>query len=141
MSLSSLFRPFDWNVLDSVERDFERFFRDFGPARRAGAPPSLSVWHGKESSLVELEIPGVDPKDIDVSLENRTLTIRGKRTVTLGEGVSAIRQEREQGEFTRTVVLPNLIDASKVEARCENGILTVTLPYAAESLPRKIEVS
>ena len=104
--------------------------------------PAMNVWSSNEATHVVAEIPGVDPKDVDVSLEDRTLTIRGvRKPEVLAEGETAIHREHTHGKFARTIELATPVAADKATAVHQNGVLRITLPRAKESLPRKIKVS
>ena len=103
--------------------------------------PSADIVETRESILVRLDLPGVSGDDIDVSLERDLLTIKAERKPPgPGEGVLYHRSEIAHGAFTRAFVLPAAIDRDAIDASHVNGVLTVTLPKAAESKPRSIEV-
>jgi HSP20 family protein len=130
-----LFHPSD---LESVRRDLFRFFD--GEEPNAFPPANLS--QDDERFFVRAEVPGLKPEDIAISAEKNRLTISGKRVIAReGEQGRYHRREREDGTFTRTFALPQPFDADKVEASYVDGILTVTLPKAAEAKPRKIAVN
>jgi HSP20 family protein len=87
------------------------------------------------------EIPGLDIEGLEVSVHGRRLFIKGTRTAPdLEEGESFTWQERGHGEFERTVTLPYEVEADKIEARYDNGLLVVTMPRVEHEKPRKIEV-
>ncbi|HEX6434158.1 MAG TPA: Hsp20/alpha crystallin family protein [Gemmatimonadales bacterium] len=96
-----------------------------------------------ESSLqITMELPGVDPNDVRLSLENNILTIRGEKKHETQESTERVhRSERTYGMFERTFVLPNSVDPDKIEARYENGVLFVTIPKAERAKPREIRVN
>ena len=88
------------------------------------------------------EVPGVDPKSLDIEIAGDTLTLRGERKLPeLNEGASYHRRERDFGQFRRSFSLPDKVDGKKVEARCQDGILEVRLPHAEETKARKIAIS
>lgn len=87
-----------------------------------------------------LEMPGVAPGDVDITLENRVLTIRGKVTPTRPENLQLAYAEYGEGDFERAFSLSEDFDPDKIEAEMRNGVLTVTLPRATGSQPRKITV-
>lgn len=94
-----------------------------------------------DSLQVTMEIPGVRPEDVKISLENNLLTIHGeKRQEAEDKGERIHRYERSYGTFERTFVLPNTVDPEKIEAHCGDGILTVTIPKAEKAKPREIPV-
>jgi HSP20 family protein len=96
-----------------------------------------------ENSLrITMELPGVDPDDVRLSLENNILTIRGEKKQQAEENNERVhRFERTYGMFERTFALPNTVDVEKIEARYENGVLYVTLPKAERAKPREIRVN
>ena len=103
--------------------------------------PSVNAWLGEGDIIVTAELPGVDPGKVDISVVGDTLTISGSReTEPLKEGESYHRQERGRGRFTRSLQLPFHVDAGKVEATYDRGILQMTLPRAEADKPRKISV-
>ena len=91
---------------------------------------------------ISMELPGVDPSDVRLSLENNVLTIRGEKRQQSEENNERVhRFERTYGVFERTFVLPNTVDPDNIEARYENGVLFVTIPKAERAKPREIRVS
>ena len=91
---------------------------------------------------VTMELPGVRPEDVRLSLENNILTIRGEKRQELDENNERVhRFERVYGVFERTFALPNSVDPDRIEARFENGVLVVRIPKAERARPREIRVS
>jgi HSP20 family protein len=91
---------------------------------------------------ITMELPGVDPNDVRLSLENNILTIRGEKKQQSDENNERVhRFERTYGMFERTFALPNTVDPEKIEARYENGVLLVTIPKAERAKPREIRVN
>lgn len=108
---------------------------------RAAEFPPINVWTSENGAIVRAEIPGVAADDVEISLVNDTLTLRGSRkTEELSEGESRHRQERGYGQFTRSLQLPFGVEAEKVQAKFTNGVLQITLPRAEAEKPRKISV-
>ena len=102
----------------------------------------MNAWRDDEKAVVEAELPGVDPKDVDISVRGRKLTITGERKAEeLNEEERYHYKERWHGKFQRSFDLPYEVDSEKVEAVYKDGILTVTLPRAEADKPRKIEVT
>jgi len=103
--------------------------------------PPVNISQDNDNYYVRAEVPGLEPKDLDVSAMGRRLTLSGKREiVTENEGASYHRKERAEGAFNRTVTLPAEFDSCRVEAKYDAGILTVTLPKAETAKPRQILV-
>ncbi len=121
-------------------RDFDRLME--GPRTTpARWLPRIDVFDRDKELVVRLEVAGVDPADIDITVEDRTLTISGKRTFDqTTENGGFHRREIFSGEFRRTLVLPEGLDAGEIAAKAENGILEVTVPRRPEVLPRKVKV-
>lgn len=130
--------------LEEARRDMERIFDSLTGGtgtRSAGVFPPINVSEDVESVYVRAELPGIDTSDLDISMENDTLTIAGERKPAReDESISYHRREREWGAFRRSFSLPTRIESSKVEARYRDGILTVVLPKAAEARPKQISV-
>jgi HSP20 family protein len=103
------------------------------------APTDVS--EDSDNIQISMELPGVDPDDVRLSLENNTLTIRGEKRQQEEERTQrGHRFERTYGTFERTFVLPNTVDPEQIEARYENGVLCVTVPKAERAKPREIRV-
>ena len=91
---------------------------------------------------MKIEVPGIDEKDIDVRIENNTLTVHGERKFEKEEKEENFRRvERQYGSFTRSFTLPTTVDAEKVQANYEKGILRVQLAKKAEAKPKQIKVN
>lgn len=102
---------------------------------------AVNVWNSEDGMMLTSEIPGIDVKDIDISVVGDMLTLRGYRTKEeLKQGETYHRGERNSGGFARRIELPYAVDADKVEARYEKGILSIKLPRSDADKPRKISV-
>jgi len=103
--------------------------------------PAADIVETDEAVTVRMDLPGHDPKGIQVDVENDVLTVRSeRRSETTEKDGRMHRRERSYGLYARSFVLPAVVDASKAEARYENGVLTVTLPKHAEARPKRIAV-
>jgi HSP20 family protein len=103
--------------------------------------PAVNAWLGEGDIIVTAELPGVDPGKVDISVVGDTLTISGSwETEPLKEGENYHRQERGHGRFSPSFQHPFHVEAGKVEARYDKGILRMTLPRAEADKPRKIAV-
>jgi HSP20 family protein len=136
----------------NLQKDMERLFDRMGmaewelPAMRTlgDFTPMLDFAENKDAFVVKAEIPGMDPQDITVALENQMLTLKGEKRLEKEEKDEHYhRMERTYGTFARTVRLPIAVDGSKVTAAFKNGLLTVTLPKApgakGSTIPVKAE--
>ena len=91
---------------------------------------------------LKVEVPGIDEKDIDVRIENNTLTVHGERKFEKEEKEENFRRvESSYGSFTRTFTLPQTVEAEKVTAHYDKGVLKITLPKKAEAKPKQIKVN
>jgi HSP20 family protein len=120
----------------------EAFAGPWGGGSVAAAwTPSCDVFEDQENLRIVLELPGVKPEDVKLSVENQVLTISGEKRQTAQEQSERWhRYERSYGTFERMFTLPNSVDADRIDARIDNGVLTVTLPKAERSKPRQIQV-
>jgi HSP20 family protein len=134
-----------WQEIEHMQREMERLFNSSYASRPryqvAASFPALNVWTNQESAVLTAELPGVNPEDIDISVVGETLTLSGDRQPeALQEGEKYHRRERGYGKFTRTFQLPFPVEADKVEAVFDKGILHISLPRAEADKPRKIAV-
>lgn len=124
-----------WPGFANLRKEMDRLFERVGdwdlPEMRAFGDwtPSLDISETKDALTVKAEIPGIDSKDISVSVDGQMLTIKGEKKHEKEEKDEQFyRTERAYGAFARTVRLPTSVDASKVTASYKNGLLTVTMP-------------
>lgn len=103
--------------------------------------PAANLWETADAVLVELEVPGVKPDQVDLSVVGGELTLTVSRDEGVGDGVTYHRRERPAGAFTRVLRLPVEVDADQVAAQLTNGVLTITLPKAEAGKPRRIQVA
>ena len=107
----------------------------------AGVFPPMNITQDDDNFYVRAEVPGMKPNELSISAVRNRVSLAGKREIPREhERVSYHRKERAEGSFNRTVTLPVEVDASRVEARYADGILTLTLPKAEEAKPRQIAV-
>ena len=125
-----------------------RLFPDFGGWSRGAAPaqagqwaPAIDVTETPETFVVETEVPGIDPKNIEISVIGDTLTVAGEKEST-AETKDVVRHhvERTYGAFARSVTLPAAVDPNRLGASSKDGILTITLGKREEVKPRRITV-
>lgn len=127
-----------WTGLTSLRREmdrvFDRFFEPFPEEMRSLGEwaPRMDVSETKDAVVVKAEVPGIEPREIEVSLHGDTLTMKGEKKMEKEDkGERFHRVERTWGSFVRTVRLPMPVDGEKVQATFKNGLLTVTLPKTA----------
>jgi HSP20 family protein len=128
----------------SLQRELERAFQnpldvDLGVSGR-GVFPAVNIFRDRDGDVVRLEIPGVAPDQLNIEAHGRTLTIKGIREQRGPEGASFHRRERNAGEFSRSLQLPETLDLTRAEATYKHGVLTVRVPKKAEAEPRQITV-
>ncbi len=120
-----------------MDRIMAEFMRPYGPVSRGMAYPPLNISEDEENLFVQAEIPGVDMSEIELTLTNKSLVIKGERKVEQGK---YYRQERPTGAFQRIVTLGVPVDRDGIRATLQNGVLSVTLPKAETVKPRKISI-
>ena len=120
-------------------REFDRLAEQtFGTARTA--LPLDAFRHGDEF-VINVDLPGVDPSAIDITVERNVMTLKAERAWRRSEEDQVLMSERPQGTFTRQLYLGEGLDAERVNARYEHGVLTLTIPVAEKAKPRKVEVA
>jgi HSP20 family protein len=132
------------NLQDRMNRLFHDSFadgREEALTTTAFAPP-VDVYEDEHSVTLKIEVPGIDEKDIDVRVENNTLTVHGERKFEKDEKEENYRRvERQYGSFTRTFTLPNTVDTENVSANYDKGVLKIKLAKKAEAKPKQIKVN
>jgi HSP20 family protein len=104
--------------------------------------PPVDIYEDEHNITLKIEVPGIEQKDMDVRLENNTLTVRGERKFEKEEKEENFhRLERRYGSFYRAFTLPNTVDADSVKADYDNGLLKITLAKKAEAKPKQIKVN
>ena len=105
------------------------------------APP-VDIYEDEHNITLKLEVPGIDENDIDVRIDNNTLTVHGERKIEKEEKEENFRRvERQYGSFTRTFTLPNSVDPGQVSAHYDKGVLKIKLAKKAEAKPKQIKVN
>jgi HSP20 family protein len=121
-------------------REFDRVFdQAWSQTRQASVP--MDAYRRGDRVVVHLDLPGVDPDSIDLTVERNALTISADRHWKPVEGDEVFANERRQGSFKRQLLLGDSLDTDNVEATYENGVLTVIVPVADRAKPRRIAVS
>jgi len=129
---------------ERMNRLFEDFFASRGEEQDllAGAwTPSVDIYETEHEVVLTAELPGMDEKDIEIKVEDNTLTISGERRMEKEiKEENYHRIERAYGSFCRSFTLPNYVDQDKISAEYDNGILKITMPKKPELKPRKVKV-
>jgi HSP20 family protein len=134
--------------LVTAQRDLDRLFREaFSPqlgetelSTRSWAPP-VDIYETEEAIVLKAELPGVDPKDVEVRVEDNTLYLKGERKFEKEvKEQNYHRVERSYGSFARSFSLPNSISTDKVKAEFKDGLLTLTMPKREEAKPKTIKI-
>ena len=130
---------------DRVNRISRESYSPEGPGdalTTANFAPPVDVYEDEQGVTLKIEVPGIDEKDIDVSIASNTLTVRGERTLEKEEKEENFqRVERQYGSFTRSFTLPNSVDLEQVSAHYNKGVLKIRLANKAESKPKQIKVN
>jgi len=128
---------------DEMRREMDRLFWDLDRGFLSGrAPgPEFRIVENEDEFVIKGELPGVAEKDLEITLDGGTLTIRGERGNEAPEGHRPLRRERGTLRFSHSYMLPARVDSGKATARLEDGILVLTLPKAEEAKPRQIPVA
>lgn len=142
----SLNRYEPWTLMNRLHRDLDRLLAN--PAVTDDAQQSVAEWappvdirEEDKQFVIHADLPGVEPKNIDITLEKGVLSIRGRRDLESREEKHGYRRvERVTGEFFRRFTLPDTADSQSVKARFANGVLEVAIPKQAQVLPRRITV-
>jgi len=137
------------SIQERMNRLFDDSFRGLG---RSGSEddwafggswaPSVDIFEHDGHIVLKAELPGIDPKDVDVRVENNVLTLRGERKLDSEvKREDYHRVERAYGKFSRSFTLPSVVDTEKIKADYTNGVLQVSLPQKEEAKPKQIAIS
>jgi len=142
------FEPF--RELMSLQDRMNRLFGESYRAQQTGEDdwalggtwaPAVDIYEQDNNIVIKAELPGVDPKDVDVRLENNVLTIKGERKLDNEvKKENYHRVERAYGMFTRSFTLPSVVDPNGIKAEFKDGVLRITLPKREESKPKQIQI-
>jgi HSP20 family protein len=122
-------------------RQFDRLAEQvFGTVARPAAMP-MDAWRDGHEFVVEFDLPGIEPDSIDLDVERNVLTVKAERTPSTGPEVELVASERPRGVFSRQVILGDSLDAERIEAAYNAGVLRLTIPVAEKAKPRKIAIS
>ncbi|MFI2758213.1 Hsp20/alpha crystallin family protein [Streptomyces echinatus] len=122
-------------------RDFDRLAQQvFGTDARPSAMP-MDAYRSGDDFLVHFDLPGIDPETIELDVERNVLNVRAERRSPAPEGAEMLVAERPEGTFTRQLFLGETLDADRIDASYEAGVLTLTIPVAERAKPRRIQIS
>jgi HSP20 family protein len=150
MTLLTRWDPFrDLATMQDRMNRMNRLFREsYSPEEQeealttTGFAPPVDIYEDEHNITLKLEVPGIDEKDIDVRVENTTLTVHGERKIEKEEKEENFRRvERQYGSFTRSFTLPSSVDPGQVTAHYDKGVLKIKLAKKAEAKPKQIRVN
>ena len=122
-------------------REFDRLTtRVFDTATRSSGA-RLDAYRDGDTFYIDIDLPGVEPASIDVTVDRNVLTVRAERRRVQREGVERLISERPMGTVVRRLVLSDILDTDRLEARYDAGVLTLTIPVIEQAKPRRIEIS
>jgi HSP20 family protein len=146
MTVLTRWEPF--REFTTLQDRVNRLFRDtYGDGRdealtTSNFAPPVDVYEDEHNITLKIEVPGIEEKDIDVLIENNTLTVHGERKFEKEEKEENFRRvERQYGSFTRSFTLPNTVSTENIQANYEKGILKIQLAKKAEAKPKQIKVN
>ncbi|HLI76697.1 MAG TPA: Hsp20/alpha crystallin family protein [Acidobacteriaceae bacterium] len=129
------------NRLNSIFTDFARPEGDSTELTAGNFVPPVDVYEDAQHLVLKFEVPGIKPEDLDIRVENRTLTVRGERKWNNEQKEENFhRVERRYGSFVRSFTLPNTVDTENIQAQSEHGVLELTLNKKPEAKPKQIQV-
>jgi HSP20 family protein len=147
--MNSMVRQDPWSLMPRLQDEINRLFgsvqqTDSSSSATATWVPAVDIHEYTDRFELYVDVPGVDPNSVDLTLEEGILTLSGARlpkSSANGEGEPQYRRtERSQGQFYRRFVLPDTVDSDKVNATGKDGVLTVTIPKQAKAMPRRIQI-
>jgi HSP20 family protein len=132
-----------WSDFSRFDKELTALFGRNGEASRAGSwQPAVDVREDAQKIQIVADLPGVEEKDVEISVEKNVLTLKGERkTESQSDEGGYHRYERVSGSFVRAFTLPTTVDAEKVSASMKAGVLTLTLPKKPEAQPQKIKIN
>jgi HSP20 family protein len=145
--MSSVMRQDPWGVMPRLQEEINRLF---GNARENDSSSATAMWiplvdihEYTDRFELYVDLPGVDPSTVELTLDGGILTLSGQRLRQArkdNDEAQGLRVERGHGQFHRRFVLPDTVDSEKVNATGNHGVLTVTIPKQAKAMPRRIQI-
>jgi HSP20 family protein len=139
-----------WGVISQLQQDINRVFGNLNDGETSSATaqwsPAVDVCEYSDRFQLLLDIPGVEPRDVEITLDNGVLTVSGNRGEEKGTGRNGAEQPQQQrlerplGRFHRRFILPDTVDAQNVNASGHHGVLEIVIPKQPKAQPRRIEV-
>ena len=135
-------KPFFSDIDNLLARFWDDDLLKAGVLKEAEWTPRVDVYENKDNFVVKAELSGIDPKDLDVRIEDETLYLKGERKLDQEQKEeNYYKRERAYGSFSRSFALSKTVDAGKVSAEFKNGLLTLTLPKREEAKPKSIQIA
>jgi HSP20 family protein len=138
------YRDFDRltaRVFDSTTRPAGARLSATRPSATRPSGARLDAYRDGDSFVIDIDLPGLDPAGIDVSVDHQVLTVRAERKRVQRDGAELVVAERPMGPVSRQVVLSDALDTDRLEAKYDTGVLTLTIPVTAKGAPRRFEVA
>lgn len=137
-----------WRMLNQFHKELEQFLGHYGNQTPGDSAIATSTWmpavdikEEEQRFVIHVDVPGIDPKEVEVFMENGVLTIKGERqSESQSDSNNYKRVERVYGSFYRRFSLPDTADAEGIFATGKNGVLEITIPKKAAAQPRRIEI-
>jgi len=147
--MSSVVRQDPWSLMPRLQDEINRLFgnvqqTDSSSSATATWVPAVDIHEYADRFELYVDVPGVEPNSVELTLDNGVLTLSGERLYKSSKGdgeLQSRRIERTQGHFYRRFVLPDTVDSEKVNATGRDGVLTVTIPKQAKAMPRRIQIA
>ena len=129
-----------WREMSRLQDRMNRLFEDYDPSTQR-VFPAINLWTNENTAFITAELPGLESDDIKLSVLDQNVVLEGSRKPEVpSEGETYHRQERGFGNFKRSIQMPFPLNADKVVAKFENGILSISLPRAEEDKPKRITI-
>ena len=122
-------------------QDFDRLTRQMLGTGRGPRSMPMEAYRRGEQFFIHLDLPGVNPDDVDLTVERNVLSIRAERRSFWQEGDDVVVDETPQGTFSRQLFVGDNLDAGRLEASFDQGVLTLTIPVAEQAKPRKVQIA
>jgi HSP20 family protein len=147
--MNSMVRQDPWSLMPRLQDEINRLFGSAQQTEGSSSAtatwiPAVDIHEYADRFELYVDVPGVDPNSVELTLEDGVLTLSGERVPKSAKGEAepySRRTERSQGNFYRRFVLPDTVDSDKVNASGKDGVLTVTIPKKAKAMPRRIQIA